>query len=352
MEKRVMGSALAVLMLLSAVGVVTVSAQIEPASVTIPSDSDVGVTYAAPPGQPLTASFKYAGVHDSTTSNFELYGASTGAVDAHPLLGGKILLDASASEPQANIKNYNWQVTSKDADFSYSMSRTTSTPGVDDFSFPRAVKYEITLTVDDGNGHSSASVSKELDLSLTPGDLVFDRTPYWSTLGSLLNQQHYMHVGIYVGVINGQDVMVESTEVAAHGSQQRGVHQSLLTGWGAPGVPFATAYHVNTGDGLINQAAAQWALLRTQERLPYDFKNVFFDKSSTGGTERGFYCSELVWAAYWEASGHTINLGDTSTQSTVAKAKLNDGDPVWPDAIARDASALTFQSGHWERYPL
>ncbi|MGZ4852074.1 MAG: YiiX/YebB-like N1pC/P60 family cysteine hydrolase [Halobacteriota archaeon] len=339
MKKRVMGLALAVFTLLSAVGVVTVSAQIEPASVT-----------RTPPGQPLTASFKYAGVHDGTTSNFELYGASTGAVDAHPLLGGKLLLDASASDPQANIKNYNWQVTSKDADFSYSMSRTTSTPRVDDFSFPRAVKYEIILTVEDGNGHSSASVSKELDLSLTPGDLVFDRTPYWSTLGSLLNQ-HYMHVGIYVGVINGQDVMAESTEVAAHGSQQRGVHQSLLTGWGAPGVPFATAYHVNTGNYHINQAAAQWALLRTQERLPYDFKNVFFDKSSTGGTERGFYCSELVWAAYWEASGHTINLGDTSTQSTVAKGKLNDGDPVWPDAIARDASALTLQSGHWERYP-
>jgi cell wall-associated NlpC family hydrolase len=294
----------------------------------------------------LVASFTYSGIHDGTTNNKNVLGVSTSDVDAHPMVGGKIRFDASKSTPQGSITQYDW--TFVGASDHITVSRTSNSPTLD-LMPPLAVPqmYTVTLTVRDANGNTNTT-SKPLDLSLKPGDLIFVRSAWWTLL---FPGQAYTHVGMYVG--DGR--VIEAVSTPAHGGIAPGVQKDYLFGYfhpdGGGTETFATVYRVYPRYASLT--AVSWATAK--QGLPYDFNVFRKEKSfidtlqiylSSRGKELGaynaWYCSELVWAAYWQASYGSIDLGRTGPSPLV---------PVWPDTIAGDQSHLQFVGGHWEHYP-
>lgn len=279
--------------------------------------------------------FTYSGVHDTTTGDIGVLNALTGFVDEHPMVGGLIQFNAAQTVYETAIKNYNWKYVSEDK--KYTGSQRTQNQTVD-FQFPFPENYTVTLIMDDGRGHYSAPISQSLNLSLEPGDLIFVRSNgIWAPIFKMAGQD-YTHVGMYIG--NGE--VVESTPFPDHGSPLNGVHISQLTGWAYPTETFATVYRVNT-NSTTKQKAIDFAVLAASNGYGYDWKGLANNTKNTAGP--GFYCSELIWAAYWVASNHTINLGHTS--KALISPNLYRG-WVLPDQIA---VLLTPVAGHWEHYP-
>jgi uncharacterized protein YycO len=185
----------------------------------------------------------------------------------------------------------------------------------------------VKLTVKSNIGGFTNSTLKEINLLLKPGDLIFCRSPKYSTLFSLAGMD-YTHVGMYIG--NSQ--VIETTRTPPPLSNSVGVQITPLARWFNPTETYVTIKRVNVDQGTRNQAIA---FARTKLGKPYD-KNVLARQLNGPG----YYCSELIWASYYSASNTKINLGKMAPTLGVS-----------PDAIYGD-SRLTMIGFHRENWPI
>ena len=143
--------------------------------------------------------------------------------------------------------------------------------------------------------------------------------------------------------------MIES--IPFGNSRSRGVAGVVVTplsGWSypmvqsSPGETYATLVRVKSADDKIRQEAVAFALSKSIKGQGYDW-NVW-QKSVY---QPGYYCSELIWAAYYKASKGKINLGNKLTGGWRDKIV-----GVWPDDIMSDTANTQIVGYHWEHNPL
>lgn len=268
------------------------------------------------------AFFELSNTHDAKTSKIGLniFGITKSNVHRFLMPGSLVNFDATKSAGSSGgIKYYEWGIEN-------SIAVRLSDP-VYCRIFRNAGLYNISLRVIDDEGVSDEESHNLRIKSLKKGDLIFIRTGGYETLFDLAAET-YTHVGMYIG--DGK--VIESTKdpvPAGSGKNGKGVHITPLSRWGYPTETFATVYRVDV-DQEIRDKACEFA--QSKVGLPYDKKIIA--RQLNGNS---YYCSELVWAAYYSAC--KMNLGRTLPTTG-----------VHPDHIAKD-QRLFFVSGHWECYP-
>lgn len=241
-------------------------------------------------------------------------------VEGPHMAGGQIVFDPSESyDPDGQIVKYEWN-------FGNGQTVAADQPNEYIMTYVEPEKYDVTLTVVDDQG-LTGTASEELDLTLLPGDLIVIRSgPPYSTIFNVLGGQTYTHVGMYVGTLNGVHYMVESAmKPVLPGSpvKKDGVQLTKFSRWSNQYETYADAVRVNVDQETRNRAVA-WALSRQVLGLKYDLNSITentkqVDASSCDAVEKGmrnvcraearsYYCSELVWAAYYRASNGQIDL--------------------------------------------
>jgi PKD repeat protein len=255
--------------------------------------------------------------------------------EGYHMVGGVIRFDASDSnDPDGGeIQNYYWDFDGGD------FQRLNSPDQKPDIVFKEAKVYKITLVVVDDEGTPSEPYTETLDLTLQEGDLIFLRSAGWSVAFDLIDN-FYTHVGMYIG--NQQ--MIESIAFTNPRSpKRRGVVITPISGWSYPSETYATLMRVRTANSETIKDAIVFARRRYDDREQYDLR--LWQKSLL---QRNYYCSELIWAAYFVASDGDINLGLKQT-----------GDlwdwfiPVSPDDIVLHDNVNFGEliGFHWENIP-
>ena len=145
------------------------------------------------------------------------------------------------------------------------------------------------ITATSGSVSGTATITV---LDLVPGDLLLGR-------GNILVPGYWSHVGMYIG--NGQ-VIESHPGFFEDGTYKKGVVQSSFKNWPNRYESWATL-RVITADSEIRNRAVSFALDQKSEK--FSFKWV--EKDITDGK---WYCSELVYAAYLNASNENINIED------------------------------------------
>jgi PKD repeat protein len=264
--------------------------------------------------QPPVASFKSLNV-------IELGDLDEETFDGGHMVGGVIRFDPTESyDPDGEIIKYEW-------DFNNGIKFTTDVPNIYDIKFKKSKVYNVTLIVTDNDGLTNTFV-ETLDLTLKEGDLIFIRTKIYSTFFSLVGNE-YTHVGMYIG---GKWMIESIYSGNSRSGGRKGVVKTPLTGWSYPSETYATLVRVITANDKIRKQAIAFA--KSKLGQGYD---IFVNKKSVD--QRNYYCSELIWAAYYKASKGKINLGN----------KKKGG--VWPDDIIFDTVNTQIIGYHWEHYP-
>lgn len=243
--------------------------------------------------------------------------------DGGHMVGGVIRFDASKSyDPGGGKISYQWVFNGGE--------RLPSPDQKPDVVFKEARIYTITLVVVDDTGLESEPYTEILDLSLKDGDLIFIRTAWWDIpFNIVLNT--YTHVGMY----RGGAWMIESILFANPRSDElSGVVLTPLSGWSYPSETYATLVRVETADDKIREEAVAFA--RSKLTQEYDL-NVW----QKNADKPNYYCSELIWAAYYKASKGKIELGK----------KKKDKGGVWPDDIISDTVNTKAIGYHHEHCP-
>ena len=127
--------------------------------------------------------------------------------------------------------------------------------------------------------------------TLKRGDLLLCRTPL-----SFVPADEWTHIGMYIG----NNWIIEAVE--------DGVVETRLSEWSSPHKTWVSAIRVDTDD-VTREKAVDFA--SKQKDKKYDFWSILppFSKQSEGDR---WYCSELVWAAYLNASEGKIDLDDST----------------------------------------
>jgi uncharacterized protein YycO len=304
-------------------------------------------------------------------ASFNYYNLVEGeAMEGPAMAGGEIIFRAEGSS--GNIVRYDWEFKNEQTGSTvlmYSVNGPADGPSV---VFPEPEKYVATLKVTDDDG-AQATATKILNLTLEPGDLIFLRSgPPFSSLFNWMGQ-NYTHVGMYVGEVNGTHVVVESAaKFPFFGNpflKRDGVQVTPFERWSVKYETYATVYTVNESKDT-KDAAVRWAVSKVGHK--YDRDSIVYalrDKglgwpytglykqidrydgdlqSSVGeGFPRGqakkigdaYYCSELIWAAYYSASRGAFDLS------------IGVG-PIPTDWLLLDSTHVTEKQWHREHYPI
>ena len=165
---------------------------------------------------------------------------------------------------------------------------------------------------------------------IQPGDILLCRSA--GILSSVLT---YTHAGIYVG--NG---MVAEARPEKDG----GIALYPIEDWDYPRQTYVSLYRVNTTRAK-REAAASWARTQTRRDPRPVYQWQYIDRSALQNSP-SWYCSELVWAAYW-------NQGiDLAVVGGMGPAQVRY--PVSPDHLVdkgKEDGELTRVSHHHEFYP-
>lgn len=241
------------------------------------------------PNQPPVASFRYS--------------------PESPIVGGIIRFDGSSSyDPDGGIVGYEW-------DFG---DGTTDTGPSSEHIYRSPAKYTVTLIVTDDDGVKT-SISTEVDLTLKNGDVLLCRSH-----ASWVPLNFWTHVGIYDKASNS---VIEA--------RLGGVWHYPLSDWFFPNETCVRIVRIDTNPAVTNAAVA---FASAQVGCQYDLLSIFLNMKNDLNTDRfGWYCSELVWAAYLWASNGLINLD-------------MDAFAVGPDEIASSGWAKTIGE-HMESIP-
>lgn len=165
------------------------------------------------------------------------------------------------------------------------------------------------------------SVNPQSVTNLIPGDILVGRCAL-SPVPSLNPVDGWTHACIYIG----------NDWVVVAGNPQDGVRVAPLSFWMYPDMTWVAYLRVVSADAETRQKAVEFALSKQGE--PYDIN--WFSKQAEGGS---WYCSELVWAAYLNASEGRIDL-----------SRRPDVFGVSPDEIYQ-SSSISIMGGHYERKP-
>lgn len=216
-----------------------------------------------------------------------------------PMVGGLIAFGASKSK--GDIVDYEWDFDDGDFGHGVQVSHIFQEPKI----------YDVDLTVTDSYGLTDSSTVK-LDLALENGDLLLWRSNLkrqgWPGL------TFWNHVGIY---------RQESNKVIEVRKNQP-VSEYPLSDWFYPGITCAKVCRVNT-DQATRDAAVNFALDKLG--MQYDLFSILTKQKQDGNKASGldtmWYCSELAWAAYLNASNGQINL-DPDEQGLVSPDEIDD----------------------------
>lgn len=208
--------------------------------------------------------------------------ASFTYVPETPMAGGQIEFDGTHSE--GDIQEYRWDFGNGDS--------ASGRDGVVREVYRKPGIYTVTLVVRNSQGEESEPAVKKLDLRLKNGDLLLCRSRdslvpgYWS------------HIGIYDEAGNN---VIEAR------MSPSGVRSFPFSDWVFPNQRCVRAIRVATSQE-IRDAAVSYA--HSQEpNSRYDLLSILLGvKDVANSDERGWYCSELVWASYLEASDTIVDL--------------------------------------------
>ena len=282
---------------------------------------------------PLKASFKSLNVVEGALQ------------DGVHMAGGKIVFDPTDSYGSDgtidSIVRYSW-------DFGNCKKVSTDQPNKYTIIYIEPEKYTVRLTITDEGGNTG-SAFEELDLTLVPGDLILLRSgPPTSTLFSAAGL-FYTHVGMYVGKINGVHMVIESLPSSL--MKKGGVQLSTFEKWSAIQESYADVVRVNT-DSSTKAKAINWAMSKLNSNYDVYSLPIIGDNSKQLDTAdinaaysskkqcTSYYCSELIWAAYYRASNGAIDL---------SKPSLSD-DAVIPDELFSNP-LTSWVSAHHEHCP-
>ena len=162
------------------------------------------------------------------------------------------------------------------------------------------------------------SVGRTLESALVPGDIVMGR------IDDSLVPGKWSHVGIY----SGDGKVIEAA------AEDAPVTESRNGEWDYPCMTWVRYYRVVSADDDTRERAVEFARKQAELDRPYDIN--FLAKQRNG---ESWYCSELVWAAYVNASGGSINL-----------EKEPDRSGVYPWEMECDDD-IEVVGGHFEREP-
>jgi uncharacterized protein YycO len=236
-----------------------------------------------------------------------------------PMVGGNIKFNASSSKsPDGSINKYEWDFESdgvKDA---------TGIITYHEYLLPK--KYQATLTIYDDKGFTS-SITKNIDLSLLPGDIILTRRA-----NSYVPGDSWLHAGIIISSDESGTFVME-----ALGS---GVTRNSIKEFFYPELTYVGVFRVNTDPITIQQAVS---FANAQQGKPYDLLALISQGlriSNKRLTSNSWYCSELVWAAYMNASNKTIDL-DTPLW----------GNAVHPEELVMKSNLISLVGAHKEYKP-
>lgn len=160
-------------------------------------------------------------------------------------------------------------------------------------------------------------VGTTLRSALIPGDILLGLIPESLVPGA------WSHVAIYAG----------DGEVLEAASESENVGIRTEVDWQDPAMTWVSYMRLNV-DNATRLRAVAFARKQVEKQCPYDIR--FYSKQANGGS---WYCSELAWGAYYNATGGRINLG---------RAPRWRG--VYPWDIERDPR-LSLIGGHYEKEP-
>ncbi len=265
--------------------------------------------------------------------------------DGVHMAGGKVVFDPTGSYGSDgttdSIVRFSW-------DFGNGKKVSTDQPNKYTIIYIEPEKYTVRLTITDDKGRTASAV-EELDLTLVPGDLILLRSgPPTSTLFSAAGL-FYSHVGMYVGKVNGVHMIIESLPSSL--MKKGGVQLSTFEKWSARQETYADVVRVNT-DISTKAKAINWAMSKlnynydvhslpiigdNSKQLDIDDANAVYSSKKQCTS---YYCSELIWAAYYRASNGAIDL---------SRPFLPD-DAILPDELFTNP-LTSWVSGHHEHCP-
>lgn len=159
------------------------------------------------------------------------------------------------------------------------------------------------------------------EIPLIPGDILVGRCAL-SPVPSLNPIDAWTHACLYIG----------NNLIVVAGNPLSGVIVGPLSSWMYPDMTWVSYLRVVSADDEIRRKAVDFAL--SKQGQPYDLN--WFSSHREG---ESWYCSELVWAAYFNASDGRINL-----------ARSPDVFGVSPDEIYASGHTEVI-GGHYEKKP-
>jgi Permuted papain-like amidase enzyme, YaeF/YiiX, C92 family len=156
---------------------------------------------------------------------------------------------------------------------------------------------------------------------LIPGDILVGRCSL-SPVPCLDPLDSWTHACIYIG----------KNLIVVAGNPLSGVVVDSLSSWMYPDMTWVSYLRVTSADEETRRKAIDFALSKRGQ--PYDLNWLATQKEGTS-----WYCSELVWAAYLDASGGAIDL-----------SRNPDIFGVSPDEIY-ESDQVQVIGGHYERKP-
>jgi uncharacterized protein YycO len=196
------------------------------------------------------------------------------------MVGGVIKFNASSS--QGTISSYAW-------DF-YGNGNFNTSGVVAEQIYTNPQKYVVTLKVTDTTGNIKY-LSREIDLTLKPGDILVERP-----LNPTVPGDSWTHAAIIVDPTH----VIEALE--------GGVTYNSIDKFFYPNKTWVAVYRVTNDQNVINKALE---FVWKQLNKPYDLGAII--SQGVGWSNKrlnsdSWYCSELIWASYMQASDGSIDL--------------------------------------------
>ena len=213
-------------------------------------------------------------IHPVFADNHNMGGLETiTTTPVKPMVGGVITFNLTGTYPSGSV--FTWA-------FGDGTSEMSDIPGIE-HQYLKTGLYIISVTV---NGTEVAT--KTLDLTLMKGDILAHAA---EGVVSALIPGMWSHVGMYIG----NDTILESTA--------EGVHKSDVSVWAYPHDTCDAVFRLTGIDTQTREQVVAWAL--TKEHRPYDIGSILSYQKQPDCNQswnifcNRYYCSELVWAAYY-----------------------------------------------------
>ncbi len=203
---------------------------------------------------------------------------SFGVIPVKPMVGGQITFIMQGTYPPGTW--FYW-------DFGDGGSTRTQAASVE-YLYKKTGIYRVTVAV-----NSESVAERFLDLTLKKGDILVHKS---DSAISYLIPGPWSHAGIYIG----NDTVLESTS--------EGVHESLLyPAWSYPADTCVAAFRLPAPDDTTRENIVRWAL--GKKGASYDYLSIITPPFGLKQADcqdinlkpncNNYYCSELVWAAYY-----------------------------------------------------